>query len=317
MVIPLLLAGGALAALPGAVRRVGRRLPPAEWARLSAAALATGALVFELGLALYAAPTVLRAAGVHSWALACEKVLGPLVPAGPAAGWTAGALAVLLAVAAAVMFRRAWRQLAGCRVEPGVGDHQAYRGHEVVLLPLAEPLAVAVGGCRSQILLSHGMMDLLTTEQLDAVLRHEAAHLEHRHHRYLLLAAVVDGTFRWLPGVHRSVRVLRTSLERWADEQAAGSTRARRATVREALMGVTLAAVGPAVAAFNEADGILERLEALDRTPTAPSPMGRVAVYGPGMALAAVMLMAVGMWVGEANGVIGFPHSHAHAHCPV
>ncbi len=317
MVIPLLLGGSSLVALPGVVRRLGRRLPPAEWARLCALALLVGAALFELGLLLYAAPTVLSAAGVHAWSLACEQILGPLVPAGPQAGWAAAVLAIILPAVAGLRARRAWHHLAACRADAGLGDHHHYRGHDLVILPADEPLAVAVGGCPSQILLSEGMLQLLSADQLDAVLRHEAAHLEHRHHRYLLLASAVEDSLRWIPGARTSAQALRTSLERWADEQAAGATPARRATVREALLDVTLAATGSAVAAFNDADTVVERLTALDQVPPSPGRLGRAAVYGPGLLLAAAMSVAVGIWVGEASGVVGFAHSHAHVHCPV
>src|SRR5712691_566056 len=51
-------------ALPAWARPAGRRLPPSEWSRLAATALVGGALAVETGLALLAAPTVLRAARV-------------------------------------------------------------------------------------------------------------------------------------------------------------------------------------------------------------------------------------------------------------
>lgn len=60
MALALLAAGLALLDLPGLARRLRRRLPPQQWARLCALGLLAGGVVVELGAVLIAAPTVLR-----------------------------------------------------------------------------------------------------------------------------------------------------------------------------------------------------------------------------------------------------------------
>src|SRR5581483_4745475 len=243
MGLVLLLAGVTLLALPGAARRLGQRLQPAEWARLSLISLVVGAVAAEAALVLMAAPTALRAAGVHMLAAACERVLRPLTPGGPGTAWASTAAAILVPALAAVGAVRARRTQRHSHIEPWLGRHASRGDHDLVVLPTATPLAVAVGGAHPQIVISEGLEEALSPGELEAVLRHEAAHLTHSHHRYLLCAGAVDQAFGWIPFARRSTKVLRVALERWADEAAAGTAPGPRAEVRSALLEVTRALV--------------------------------------------------------------------------
>jgi Zn-dependent protease with chaperone function len=300
----LLLAGLGLLALPGAARRLGRQLVPAEWARLSAGLLLGGAAVVWLSAVLFAAPTVLRTLGVPHLAEACERMLGPLTPGGPAVGWTALAVVVALPVLSVVGFVRARREQRRFHIEPWLGQHERFGGHDVVTLPTDELLALSVDGCQSQIVVSRGLVAALSPSELAAVLRHEAAHLEHRHHRFLLLASALEHGFAVVPFVGRSTRALRAALERWADEAAAGGECGSRAVLRNALLGVTMAIVNPAVAAFAAAETVIERLDALDGDAGRPSGLRRAAVYLPALAVSAAVLVAFGVWAGNVQALL-------------
>ncbi|MDQ3944360.1 MAG: M56 family metallopeptidase, partial [Actinomycetota bacterium] len=258
MALVLLLGGLGLLALPGAARRLGRELVPAEWARLSAGLLLGGAAVVWLAAVLFAAPTVLRALGVPHLAEACERMLGPLTPGGPVLGWSALAVVGALPLFSAVGFARARREQRHFQIEPWLGHHERFGGHDLVTLPTDELLALSVDGCPSQIVVSSGLVAAVSPSELAAVLRHEAAHLEHGHHRFLLLASAIEHGFAVVPFVRRSTRALRAALERWADEAATGGECASRAVLRNALLGVTMAIVNPAVAAFAAAETVVE-----------------------------------------------------------
>lgn len=299
MAIVLLLGGLCLLALPGAVRRLGRQLAPAEWAWLSAALLAAGAVVVWWSAVLFAGPTVLQAAGVPHLAEACERMLQPLAPGGPAVGWSAFALVLALPALTAVGAARARRAQRQFHVEAGLGEHQRFGPHDLVVLPTHELLAWSVTGCCSQIVVSKGLVDTLSANELMAVVRHEAAHLEHRHQRFLLLAAALDHGFAVVPFVRGSTRALRAALERWADEVAAGEEGLSRAVLRSALLGVTLALANPAVTAFAAAEMVIERLDALDGEVTRPSILRRTAVYLPTALMSVAVLVALGAWAGD------------------
>jgi Zn-dependent protease with chaperone function len=300
----LLLGGLGLLALPGAARRLGRQLLPAEWARLSAGLLLGGAAVVWVSAVLFAAPTVLRALGVPHLAEACERMLGPLTPGGAAVGWSALAVVVALPMFSAVGFVRGRREQRRCQIEPWLGQHERFGRHDLVTLPTDALLALSVAGCQSQIVVSRGLVAALSPSELAAVLRHEAAHLEHRHQRFLLLASALEHGFAVVPFVRRSTRALRAALERWADEAAAGGECASRAVLRSALLGVTMAIVNPAVAAFAAAETVIERLDALDGDAGRPSALRHVAVYLPALAVSAAVLVALGVWAGNVQALL-------------
>lgn len=305
MLLALLAGGLALLALPWAARRLGRRLDPAEWSRLCSLALAAGGAVLELAVVLVAAPTVLRAVGVPEVAAACERMLAPLAPGGPVAGWSAAALAVAIPGRGLLGVMRARRSHRTFHIEGWLGEHTTFGAHELVVLPTDQPLALTVDGHVPQIIVSEGLVAALADEELDAVLRHEAAHLRHHHQRHLLLATALEHGFVFLPFVRRSATALRAALERWADEEAAGETREARSAVRDALLGVTRALVAPAVVAtFSAADTVIERLDALEGAPPHPSRLRRAALYIPGLAVGALVLVALGAWAGEVSTML-------------
>jgi Zn-dependent protease with chaperone function len=306
----LFIAAICLLGLPGAARRFGRRLDPAEWSRFSVAALAAGAVLLEISVLLYAAPTVLRAAGVPHLADLCERALGAVLPGGAVLGWPAAAMAILFPILTGVGAGRARRAQQRVQVEPWLGDHHRADGYDLIVLPTGQILAFSVGGPTPQIVISQGLVDTLSHEEVDAVVRHEAAHLEHRHQRLLLLASALEQGLPLARFLRRSTTALRTGLERWADETAAGASHFSRNVLRGALVGVCAAAVHPAVAAFS-AEALVERLDALDSGPPRPSPSRRLVTYGPALLIGVVVLGALGMWRVEAVHLV----AHLTRHC--
>lgn len=301
----VLVAGGLfLLTLPAAARGLGRHLDPSEWARLCAGVLGAGAAVFEFAMLLVALPTVARSAGFPELAHICERMLGVMAPGSGPLGWAAAAVAAVLPVLAVRGLARGWRVQRRFRIEPGLGKHRPYGPHELVVLPTDALIALSVGGRPGQIVVSQGLVDTLSPAELAAVVRHEAAHLEHGHHRFLLLAAAVEAALGRVPFVRRSVRAFRTALERWADEDAAGEHEESRSTVRSALVGVALAVVDPAVAAFTGVDDVVERLDALQAPTPSPSALRRVAIYIPVIVVSVAVLMAVGGWVGHTRAML-------------
>lgn len=307
----LLLAGLCLLALPGAGRRGGRRLAPLEWSRLCVASLVAGVAMVELSLLLHAAPAVLRASGVPQLADICERALGVILPGGATLGWLAAVAAVAVPLLTVVGVVRAARNQSGVHVEAWLGDHGHFGDHALVVLPTDRFLAFCSHGPTPQIVVSQGLVAALPPEELVAVLRHEAAHLEHRHQRLLLLVSGLELGLRVLPFLRRSTAALRAALERWADEASAGTSGASREVLRRALLGVTMDMVHPAVAGFSAADTVAERLDALSEDAPRPSTFRRVAAYAPGALIAAVVLATLGAWVGGASHVLA-----SMSHCP-
>lgn len=322
MIVISLLGGLGLLALPGLTHAYGRRLHPAEWARLCQVALVSGALVVEATLLLSAAPVVAQASGLPGVAAVCDRFLGPWAPGHAAASWAAAVVAIVLPGRAAQGWWRAMMAARAAWVEGGIGQRYRHRPHvgppdaatevEVVVLPVPDVMAVSVplgpparsASASGQVLVSEGLVDALSSHETEAVLAHEAAHLVNRHHRYLHAAAALELAFGWLPGVNDSTAVLRLSLERWADEEAAAAC--GRATVRAALVAVTAALVSRpvGVVAFSTADTIRERLEALAREAPRPPLAPHLLLYVPGVLLGGLVLAGLSCWADGANELL-------------
>jgi Zn-dependent protease with chaperone function len=92
-----------------------------------------------------------------------------------------------------------------------------------------EPYAFCVGLLRPRVYISHGALELLDGEQLEAVLAHEAHHGRRRDPLRLLVArALGDGLF-FLPVVRRLTERYAALAELAADEAAASGRGGRRA----------------------------------------------------------------------------------------
>lgn len=305
MVIALAGAAVALVILPGLTERIGRRLAPKEWTWLCAVALGGGLVLLELGLAARAAPPALRAAGVASLASACERLLGPLLPGGPVASWAAAAAALALPALAAAEYRRGRRVRRRLAADLWLGERRIVAGYEVVVLPVARPFALSFDHHHGRtIVASDGLLAGLAPAHSEAVVRHEVAHLRHRHQRLLILISVVDRTLGWLPGVPRSVAALHLAVERWADEDAARPSSAARLAVRDSLLALAGAAPAAGVAHFGDAKTVAARIAALEAPPPRP-PVGRhVLLYFPGSAAGVVAAPTLVSWGNHVHMVV-------------
>ena len=188
----LLLAGLGLLALPGIAAPAARHLQPTEWRRLNRIAIGLGLAMVQLGLVLTAVPVLAGAAGVEHIAHECHHLLGPVLPGGAVTGWASATASVALFSVAGVIHRRTRRLQRAARIDECVGEHRQLPEATLVVLPIDAVVAYATPGSPPQVVVSRGLTRVLRADELDAVVRHELAHLRHRHHRDLALAAVVD-----------------------------------------------------------------------------------------------------------------------------
>ncbi len=116
-----------------------------------------------------------------------------------------------------------WSSAAACRRFPPCTG-------QLVVVDDPQPDAYALPGWRGgRIVVTSGMLAVLDADEQRVLLAHEASHLRHRHHAYValgMLAAAANPLCRPVPAV------LRTSAERWADEDAALATGSRRLAAR-------------------------------------------------------------------------------------
>lgn len=270
-----------LIAMPGICSKSGRSLQPAEWARTSLGCVVAGWLLIEITALLYAVPSMLTFVGGSHLDAFCDRMIEQFAPGGPAAAIGAGVIAVVLpafAIRTASQMRRSRLTIVA---EAASGRHSTHAGYDVITLPMTEPIACSVRSATSQILISTGISNCLSDDQLTMVLDHEAAHLAHHHQTYLTASGIIDRTLGWLPFVHNSTGEVRLAVERWADEAASGIPGAQRQTLRDALTAVAMTMIAPGVTGLSSIDTLATRLTALNHPSVRSTRKVRLTAYLP------------------------------------
>ncbi|MCO5995298.1 M48 family metalloprotease [Actinoallomurus rhizosphaericola] len=227
-------AASALLAVSGP--RLAARMPPATGTRLLLTAGLACALTSSLSLVLLAATLIGRlplVAAVGAWSGDRLRHADPVSPV------TAKlAMLALLLLAFAVAGTTARRVRALRRARRACARLGPRSGRLVVLdQPVIEAFAVPAGrGRQGRIVVSTGMLRTLNAEERQVLLAHETAHLDHRHHRHRVLAALITAADPLLAPLPAAIHHL---TERWADEDAAATVTDRplaaRALARAAL----------------------------------------------------------------------------------
>jgi Zn-dependent protease with chaperone function len=162
-----------------------------------------------------------------------SDVLGACILRLRAAYATPGGAAVAgagLALSAAIAIRVAWAFIQVARARLTERRRQrtlaALCGRQAseldaVILDTAQPAAYCLPGRGNAVILTSGTIELLTRPQLAAVLAHERAHLDARHHRLLAGAALAARALAELPFMRELPRQIRRLLEMHADDLAA------------------------------------------------------------------------------------------------
>jgi hypothetical protein len=220
-------------------------------------------LAMSLWLALPASWTVAVALAVLAATAPARLTWSGTRPPGPAPGGAVVAVTGLL-LASAIVLRTGWclaRELARSRRDRH--EHAilvAATGRPcpelgAVVLDDDAPAAYCLPRGRYRLVVSAGALAALGTEQLQAVLAHERAHLRYRHHLMLAVAAALARAFPRVPLFAQAGPALGELAEMAADDAAArrhGRDHLARALVILARAGTrpaALAAGGPAAIA--------------------------------------------------------------------
>jgi len=291
-------AGLGLLAVPG-ILLPSVPLGGREAARLVASTLVAGFVLVAGGLVFVAAPATVGVAHLGDFAEMCARAFTPLTPRRDIVGLLAGGLALIVLSRGAHAAWRAYRGARRSRAEPWLGHHEDRHDYELVVVPTDEMLAFSVPGRKPQVIVSRGLLDELDDAEVDAVIRHEAAHHGARHSRYLMIAIVAEGAFRPLPWVTRSTAALRTALEDWADSDATSGSPAARANLRSALLAVACHLV-----AHNRdrSSGFMRRTQALEGRVNRGA-AGVLLRRSPIAVLTSGLIMFALVWAGGAHHV--------------
>jgi Zn-dependent protease with chaperone function len=188
------------------------------WQSIAAAAVLSA---FSAGLAIASGLFARHPGGQPDWSPAAE--IGAL-------GWPLWLCSVMVfaltlligvrlvassvIVAAETRRRRAHHRM----VVDLLGDHR--HGSGVRVIDVAEPLAYCLPGIRSRVVLSKGTLSALSHSEVQAILRHERAHLRARHDLVLEAFIAVHTAFPRFVRSGSALRAVRLLVELLADDAA-------------------------------------------------------------------------------------------------
>lgn len=178
-----------------------------------------------------------------------------------------------------------------------IGGGDAFAGSvrpaSTLWLPLDSPLAYSVAGRPAMVVVSEGLRAQLEPAEVAAVLAHEHAHIDGRHHLLVGIAESVAYAFPWLPIMRKSPSLVRALVELDADARAARSH--GRHPVRRALTSLHPHPVPlPALGMVSDTTAVrLDRL-AVDRViPHAPFRWARAFAACTAVALPALPVLTL------------------------
>ncbi|MDI1461350.1 M56 family metallopeptidase [Catellatospora sp. KI3] len=284
--LPLVLS----ALLPYAARFMAGRVSPSAGARAVAAAAAVAAAGFVCSLTLLS--LTLFDDLPPLWQFDDRPELG--LPK-PVPGLVALAAGLMLLVSVGRLIadvRLRWRVLRELRAAgtPTAG---------LVVADWAEPFAVAVPGRPGHVLVTSGMLRVLSAGEQRVLFAHENAHLRGRHHQWVTATSWAVAVN---PLLYPMASLVGHLVERWADEDAAAVVGDRR-LVAQAVAKASLAGrrrqVAPAMGMSGS--GAVERVMAMQcpRTASRWQPVAGVA------ALCAALLAATAVAAADFVEVAG------------
>lgn len=192
----------------------------------------------------------------------------------PVPDWVALTATAAITLAAVSAVRDLYQRRSPVRL---LRSNQTAAG-DVVMAADDEPLAVALPGRPGRILLTTGMVRLLSPRERTAVLAHERAHLKHRHHVLMAAAGAAAATNPMLRPVRDSVAYL---IERWADEEAATEVGSRDLVAR-AVAKAALATTDRTPALGVHGGSVVRRVRALQSPPSPAT--GKIIAVSTGVA---------------------------------
>lgn len=134
------------------------------------------------------------------------------------------AAAITLTLVATRRYRRTIAQRRHHREALGFVTHPSQDFPDVRLIDHPIPVVYCLPERERQIVMSSGALDRLDAAQLHAVLCHERAHLDKRHHLMLTLIDAAGTALAWLPSFRAARDQLPPLAEMVADDEAARNT---------------------------------------------------------------------------------------------
>lgn len=143
------------------------------------------------------------------------------------------------------------------------------------------------GGSRSVTVLSEGLLDLLSPEELRAVLLHEQTHLAQRHHLLLWSFAAWRSALPWLPTSKLAQHAVSSLIEIMADEVALRS-------VSKSTLVTAIALVASGSAQLPADSLVTDNAAKIDTPATTSARLARLLAPAPALSAGKQALVVVG-----------------------
>ena len=263
------------------------------WTALSVSTLAAAVLA---GLAL-AVPWVRLTPALADLVHACWALIRVhyATPGGALTGVTG--LAVAGGIGARLLVRLVVENVRSARLRRSHRDRLLLLAHPhpsraVVVLPCSDPAVYCLPGRPGLVVCTSAALERLDSDELQAVLAHEQAHLRGRHHQLLTLAAVLRSAFPFVPTLRLAEQDLAVLVEMRADDAA---RRVRRPWVLGSALVKLAGAEMPRVALRASGAGLVVRVQRLSVATSAVSTRATAVVAVLGLVvLVAPVLIALG-----------------------
>lgn len=263
--------------------------PMLAWVTTSSSALLPGRAGEICQRCLDAASPLAPQAGVET-----------LVPAIPLLGAPLLLVAVLAVFAARSIVRRRASMRGLCQ-RLSTAAPQTVHGVPVIVVDDPQPVAYALPGSCRGIVISERLMQVLTDDELAAVLTHEAAHLRQHHHLILNVLEAVSRPLRGIPLVRTISDAVPHYLEVAADNAA--RTRTSTAVLASALLKIGEAPKQPDAAGLGS---LALHAAGTDRIRQLVAPQ-----HSASTAMAAATVCAAGLVLMAVSAAVHLPYAHA------
>jgi Zn-dependent protease with chaperone function len=205
----------------------------------------------------------------------------------------------LLLIAALARTAQSWRASARCTALLRLSGRRWQRndGPQIWIVDTAYPVAAITGLFRTRLLLSTRIIHGCTAGELEAVIRHEAAHVRRRDNLVRVIMRCLPDPLLLLPAGHKLEAAWAAAAEEAADDEAAGPQVAARTELAAALVRVARMAEGPPprwmpALAFYEGTHLEHRVRRLLSAggEVSDATTGMLTVAGLGVAIGALLL---------------------------
>lgn len=170
---------------------------------------------------------------------------------------------------------------------------QALGISRIRLLEIHEPRAYTFGYLRPTVGVSRGLLDCLDDVELEALLRHEGAHVRKRDPLRMLVAITITRALVFAPVVRRFYGALQVAKEIEADQAVVESMGSSMSLVSALIAAGEAPRTGDAIAGFS--DSLSARISWLEGEESQLSPMSTWRATA--ITLVAVLAVAAGLFV--------------------